>query len=152
MASKKTGRKTKLSPQLKKRIVALLQKGHMIEIACNASGITAATFYGWMNRGEKEGSGLFFDFFKAVTSARGIAEVHLVDCVQKAALTDWRPATWLLERMFPDRYAGRERLDVTHKGSIEHKAIHVHMPAAVSQPRPQLPREPLQIDATSEPV
>lgn len=45
--------------------------------------------------------------------ARAAAEIRLVQTVQYAATGgDWRASSWLLERMYPDRFGRRERVSL----------------------------------------
>lgn len=141
----KTGRKPKLDPVRSMNLLALLQQGHVIEIACKAVGIGASTFYRWMQTGEKAKGGPYREFWEKVTASRSIAEVTLLDTLQKSARTDWRAAAWLLERLFGDRYADKTKFLVSgqikhgheHQHTHETKQIVVIMPEAIAEPRPQ---------------
>lgn len=106
------GRPSKLTNEVTNQLVALLQQGHTVEIACTAVGIDDKTFHRWMNKGQKQREGPYRDFFEAIKPARAHAEVQLMDTLQKTALdpthkSGWKAAAWLLERLFPDRYGRR---------------------------------------------
>lgn len=108
------GRPSKLTPERQERIVELIRAGNYMEIAAQAAGIDVSTLYRWLQRGEKARSGPYRQFRDAVMRARVEAEARAVVVVQKAALTDWRAASWWLERAFPDRWGRRQKLE--HSG------------------------------------
>lgn len=116
MASKKVGRPSKLTPEVKKRLLDAIRAGNYYETACTYAGITYRTFRNWMERGEQAKSGEFFQFFHEVTRAEAEAEVRLVAQWQAQAGQDWRAARDLLARRHPERWAGRERLEHTGEG------------------------------------
>lgn len=149
----RTGRKLKLTPELQTQITQLIQSGITIEVAARAVGITPASYYLWMKEGEadhKEGKQTVkSEFFEAVFKATSLSEIFLVQIIQKQAPSDWRAASWLLERRFPDRYAAQQRTETKHTGTIqhEHKSIIVHLPAVVAEGR-----KVKRIEATAEPA
>ncbi len=108
------GRPSKLTPERQERIVELIRAGNYMEIAAQAAGIDVSTLYRWLQRGEKARSGKYRQFRDAVMRARVEAEARAVVVVQKAALDDWRAASWWLERAFPDRWGRRQKLE--HSG------------------------------------
>ena len=69
-----------------------------------ACGITDRTFHNWMERGEREEEGPFFQFFQAATRARAKGKVKLVRLITNAAHKDWRAAAFLLERGFSEEF------------------------------------------------
>lgn len=153
---RKIGRQSKLDPVITSKLIALLQQGHTIEIACNAIGLHKATYHRWMEKGESQQPGQQYrDFRDQVTASRAVCEVMLLDTLQKAARTDWRAAQWLLERLFGDRYADKTKFLMEHRGKInghvthehEHKQIVVIIPSAIATPRPL----PKQINARETP-
>ena len=50
--SKKQGRPTKLTPELREEIVELLKAGNYIKTACAVVGINKTTFYQWLKKGK----------------------------------------------------------------------------------------------------
>lgn len=108
------GRKTKLTPELQAQFERMMSNLVPIEAACDALGIHHQTFYNWMERGSRARRGLFFEFFEAITQARGLGEVNLLQTVNKSAETDWRAAVWLLTVRRPETYRPPTRLE--HSG------------------------------------
>lgn len=118
----KVGRKTKLTSQVQERIVQAIRGGNYAVVAARYAGIDESSFYGWLVRGEKEGTGLYFEFFKAVKDAESAAEVEAVEEVRLASRESWQAGMTWLERKFPDRWGRRERHEMTGRdgGPIEH--------------------------------
>ena len=77
-----TGRRPKLTPSRYKRIVSALKTGNFVTVAAAYGGIGRTTFYRWMNRGQAEGRGRFYRFYKAVRRALAHAEVHAVGVIR----------------------------------------------------------------------
>lgn len=92
-------RRTKLNPQRQAMIIEALQLGMTIELASKYAGIEQKTFYNWMNRGRREGEGIYFQFLQAIEKA--IAKSALVNMaiIQKAAKEGtWQASAWIMER------------------------------------------------------
>lgn len=99
----------KLTPELQKQIVKTILAGNYGEVASEAAGIDRATFYRWMERGQKSGKAdkPYREFRSAVEEARADSETELVATIMKAAASgSWPAAAWLLERgVSPERWA-----------------------------------------------
>ena len=119
------GRITKLDDERTKKIVELIRAGNYSETAAKASGISTATFYGWMAEGRaarektkrlnaREKSCL--NFLEAVEKGRAEAEARSVAIITRAAI-DWTAAAWYLERTSPARYGRRVETTVEVKDS-----------------------------------
>ncbi len=99
------GRPTKLTPDVQKRITDGIRLGMTLEHAANFGGISYYTLTKWRKRGEEQKSGIYRDFVEALEEANGQAVAALLAKVQKAANNDdWRAATWILERRWPEDY------------------------------------------------
>ena len=108
-------RPTKLTPEARQRIVAAIRAGNYAEPAARSAGISAATYYRWLKRGEREPRGTYHDFCEEVRRAESDAEVHAVAVIRKAMPGDWRAAAHYLERRYPDRWRRRDSLE--HEGA-----------------------------------
>jgi transposase len=100
-------RPSKLSPELQEKVAGLIRAGNTVEIAAEASGISEATFYAWMARGERSGKAdaPYRAFRDAVEQAKAGGEAMLVTRIAKAAADgSWSAAAWLLERRSPERW------------------------------------------------
>jgi transposase-like protein len=112
----RTGRPTKLTPELQEEILRGIRAGAYPEVAAQRVGIGSSTFYQWMQRGRQAREAghpdQFTEFAEAVEEAKGHAETRAVAVVLKAAEKSWRAAAWWLERTRPQRYG--------HKHTLEH--------------------------------
>lgn len=121
-----TGRPSKVSPEITKKICEAIRAGNYIETAAAYAGIDKATLYRWMKRGAREIERVktsekklkirkieepFVDFCNAVEKALAEGEVRDLVIISNAATTDWRAAAWKLERKFPDKWGRKERLE-----------------------------------------
>jgi hypothetical protein len=110
IGSRRRGRPTKLEPQTVDRICDILRAGGYLKVAVAAAGIGTSTFHEWMERGDPEGTKKidqpFREFRARVEQSRAEGETRNVTLVATAAAKDWKAAAWLLERQFPDRWAG----------------------------------------------
>jgi hypothetical protein len=91
---KKIGRKTKLNPQLQRRICALLSRGHSIATVSAMVSIGERTFYEWCEKHPQ--------FSHATTCAIGKSKIALVNKLRRS--DDWRASAFLLERRFPSEF------------------------------------------------
>jgi transposase-like protein len=110
-----TGRPTKLTPEVKERIVRAIRAGNYGEVAARAAGISRSTYYRWMERG-REGEAIYCDFADAVSGAEADAEVEAVARIRQAMPDDWRACAHYLERRHPDRWRRRETREHTGEG------------------------------------
>src|SRR5262245_59942741 len=90
----KRGRKSKLTPALRKRICTLLAQGHTIKTVCEAVGIAERTYFDWCEK--------HLHFSQATTCAIGKSKIVLVNRLLRS--DDWRAAAFLLERRWPNEF------------------------------------------------
>ena len=114
------GRPTLLTPERQQHLVDLIAAGNYLETACACVGIHYTTLRNWMVRGEEEGTGIYFDFFNAITRAEAEAEAQAVQSIAKAMPDDWRAGAHFLERRYADRWGRQDRMkaDMTHTGQV----------------------------------
>lgn len=99
-------RPSKLTPEVRERIVAVLRSGAYVQQAAEAAGIGRSTFDDWMRRGESEAKedAPYRELREAVEQARAEAEARHVALIAKASARSWQAAAWLLERQYPERW------------------------------------------------
>jgi hypothetical protein len=83
------GRRTKLTPEVQKKIVDALSAGNYFEVACEYAGISVSIGMEWLQRGRgehptKPKAKEFSDFLEAVTRAQAEDEVHTIARLKKA--------------------------------------------------------------------
>lgn len=109
-------RHAKKSPERQEIVLKGLRLGLPVTEAASYAGVTRVTVRAW-----RAADPVFDD---ACRTARAQLEASLLAKVQIAAQDPkhFGAATFLLERMFPDRYGRSQRLEVTGKGGgpIEH--------------------------------
>jgi phage terminase small subunit len=88
---------TVYSDELAERLIAMLRAGNTVIAATSAVGISRQSFGTWMRRGAR-GEHPFRLFRERVEQARAEAEVRHVTQIAAAAGSDWRAASWMLER------------------------------------------------------
>jgi transposase-like protein len=108
-------RQTKLTPEVQDRIVAALRAGNYQETAAVYGGISAPTFYRWMEQGaDSESEEIYQEFREAVEKAKADAEVRDVALIDKAAHNgSWQAAAWKLERKFPNKWGRVNRTEIS---------------------------------------
>src|SRR3954462_11524422 len=116
----RTGRRTKLTPQVRDRLVEALRKGYYLETAAELAGVGRRTVYTWLERGraalahsaQSRGSeAIYADFAEAVATANAAAEADAIDVIRRDQ--DWRATAFFLERRFPDRWRRRDSHELT---------------------------------------
>lgn len=117
-AQKTPGRPSKLTPEVKKRLLDAIRAGNYYEAACQYAGISYATFWRWMQQGENAKSGQYRDFREAIIAAEAEAEVRMVAQWQAQIPDDWRAARDFLARRFPQRWAQQQTIDLQHAGEV----------------------------------
>ena len=91
-------RPTKLTKQVKTKILEALKLGATREHAASYAGIAPRTFYNWMAQGKGDQKGPYLQFFHDVKKAEGENTVVMLGIVKAASEDDWKAAAWCLER------------------------------------------------------
>jgi hypothetical protein len=90
----KRGRRTRLTPQLQRKICKLLERGHTVGTACGALGLPDRSFHRYCARNAT--------FLAETQRARAKGRVRIVDSILNDR--DWRGKAWYLERTAPDEF------------------------------------------------
>jgi hypothetical protein len=88
----------KLDDRLEAKLIAHIKEGLSYQTCCDLVGLSRATFYNWIARGESEPQGPYGAFVKAVAAANAKACRELHIAVKRV------DPKWLLERRFPAEY------------------------------------------------
>jgi hypothetical protein len=106
------GRPSKLTPETKEKILTAVKCGAPFKTACAAAGICEATFYAWKQKGETQGTPPeYAEFLEELTQALEEGNAARAALIMRAAKTDWRAAGWLLERLDPERWSVRYKVE-----------------------------------------
>lgn len=94
-------RRTKLTHEVQQRIVSAIQTGATYEVAAQFGGITRATLWLWLRKGQEQTKGIYKTFFDSFKSAEARSCVGALAIINKQAQEgNWQAAAWLLERRF----------------------------------------------------
>jgi transposase len=120
----RTGRPTRLTPEVQETIVTVLKTGAYLETAAAFAGVSLEAVYAWMRRGKLKGRSIYKDFRQAVERASAEAEVKdllVIDAAAKGATDpatgatvrspNWNAAAWRLERRHPRKWGRFDRVE-----------------------------------------
>lgn len=97
-------RPTKLTPEVQKMFIDAYSVGTPIRLACQYAGISEATYFAWVVRGEKREQP-YLEFLEAVQKSQGRAVVGWLAKIEAAANEgNWQAAAWKLERRYPEEF------------------------------------------------
>jgi hypothetical protein len=105
-----------LTPALQAKIVADVEKGHIIKTVVQAAGISRATYFAWMSKGSA-GEEPYAQFFEAVNTARARSQINLLNTAlagdpRGVGSGPARAAQWALERMYPKEFGSKISITV----------------------------------------
>lgn len=114
-ATRREGRPSKLTPDVQERLLNAIRAGVTYEVACSHAGIAYSTLRNWIVAAEQGADDpAKLELLDALKKAEADAEVTCIARIREAATGgQWQAAAWLLERRHPERWARRERHDVT---------------------------------------
>ena len=142
-SNKKTGRKTKLTPELIQRICDFIHKGNYVSTACRAVGIHTSTYFNWVKRGEADTEAdidsVYTLFMQALLKAEAEAEVELVKIVNDAAPKNWIAAMTLLERRHPEKWGRKDRSTINVGHKVQFNVVHCKKRQVIESEAYELP-------------
>jgi hypothetical protein len=101
-------RPCKLTPELQQRIGDNIALGLTYSLASEAAGITYKTFNLWMQRGQTEKSGKYYNFAQYIQKYNADAAKVLLERINEAARSgNTQMCTWILERRFSEDFGRR---------------------------------------------
>ena len=83
-----------------------------VKHASISHGIDESTFYVWYNKGKNAKSGKYKKFYEQVNEARSAAVTLRAKRVYKAGETSWQADAWWLERMVPESFGRKDKMEV----------------------------------------
>jgi hypothetical protein len=95
---------TKYNRRTVKRLLSSIARGLPLTLACDAAGISHATFSNWRRERPR--------FAAAVLRAIARGADERLRKVEAASAQDWRAAAWLLEHTLPQHFA-KSRLELS---------------------------------------
>jgi transposase len=95
----RTGRPSKLTDTIKRRILEVISVGGTITLASKYAGVSRQTIHDWIARGEKQKKGIYRDFLDEFRRAEARPEVFAMGMIQRAIQSgDLASAKWYLEK------------------------------------------------------
>lgn len=102
----------KLTDELCDNICKDIKEGVPIVHASVANGISTSTFYSWYDKGKEAKSGKYKKFYDEINEARSVAVTLRAKRVYKAGETSWQADAWWLERVDPENFARKDKMEV----------------------------------------
>ncbi len=81
------GRRPGITPEITAAVLAAVKVGAPLEVAAQAAGVPARTFWDWMRRGD-EGKKPYVEFSQSVWRAEAEVHVSVVGSIRQAAIHD----------------------------------------------------------------
>jgi len=133
IAPKRVGAPTKLNEELLKAITALLSNNIPTTTVADYVGVNRDTMRLWSNRGASllaeldedptreldEVEQLYVRFHIETNKAYAKGEISLVQNINNAAQSDWRAASWMLERTRPEKYGKIDRTEIQQNVTVD---------------------------------
>ena len=101
-------RPTKLTPEVQKKIGDGVSLGLTYSLAASAAGVTYQSLNSWMQRGQKDQSGKYFEFARYINKCNADGARVLLEKLNDAAKAgNCTVCAWILERRFPEDFGRR---------------------------------------------
>ena len=101
-------RPSKLTPDIQKRIGDNIALGLTYRLAAESAGVTYKTFNLWMQQGQKDKSGKYFEFARYINKCNADGARVLLEKLNDAAKAgNCTVCAWILERRFPEDFGRR---------------------------------------------
>lgn len=118
-----TGRPTKFTDKVKKRIIEGLSIGMTYELVAKYAGISEATFYTYLAKG-RQGEPDYLEFLEDCKKAEARCARGMLGAIYQAAREEgrWQAAAWLLER----RHGYKSSMDPIVEINVESETANIH--------------------------
>ena len=111
---------TKLTPELQKKFLHLLELGVPIKYSCEALNIAEQRYFVWMKIGLKKPDTKYGEFRQLVLSIPGKAMARKLQYLETAAQKgSINAAIWFLERKYPDLFKQATDVNLTMKPTVQ---------------------------------
>jgi len=130
----KRGPKTKLTPELKEKIIKYIAAGNYVKDACQMVGISEFIYYYWKRQGKKaekkleEGKKLtdreneLYQLYQSIKKAESTAVMRNVLNIQKAGKDSWTASAWWLERTHFKEWGDKKSVGLKFENPLEIKS------------------------------
>jgi hypothetical protein len=110
-------------PDVAEQLLSYVRAGNSPYASARAVGLSKATWYSILRRGREGSDPQYATFVEELEAARANAKVSLLTIVRAAAPRDWRAASWLLERLWPQQFGRRDRVELQHEVPRTHPLL-----------------------------
>lgn len=99
------GRPSLFTEKRAKLVIEAVRRGQTYKLAAAYAGISYSTLNRWRSIGSDDDAPTKYrKFWKQLEQASGEAALRMIECIEIAAQTDWKAATWVLSRRHPDQW------------------------------------------------
>ena len=126
-ASTAVGRRSVLTPDATRRFMEAIRVGASMKTAAKFAGVSARTVYRHLQAGRAGEGDAQVEFLQEYDKARADREVNDLAVVEKAARDgNWQASVWRLERLDPERYGRRLKIEskITQTNRAELEITH----------------------------
>lgn len=105
-----------LTTTVRDRICDAIGHGVYLEDALRLADVNVSAYYRWLEAAENEHgphAAEYQAFKEAVEIAQAQYQAHYLGKIREAAERTWTAAAWLLERRWPQKYALRNRTELS---------------------------------------
>lgn len=110
----KIGQGPSLTPELQAKVVALVRRGNLRNVAAASVGVTTRKFNDWLRLGA-QGQEPYADFLEAIDQAEAEWETRMVQSIEGAGVSgergEWKASAWMLERRKPAVWGQKTQVD-----------------------------------------
>jgi hypothetical protein len=120
------GRPTTLTPELSAQIVGLVGEVGALATAARCAGVPVSVAREWLSRGlgkdsNRPRTALYASFADGIEKARGDFVARRIRRIERAAEDGtWTADAWAVERVDPDTWARRDRVEVAATVTVAH--------------------------------
>lgn len=113
--NEKRGAKTKLTPELQKKMCDMIAAVATVQEAAYACGIVPQTVYQWIDKGERDPSSVYAEFVEAIASAKSQRTMGLKAQIRAHGKKDWRALQAIGAITDPGTFVPKIRVHITNE-------------------------------------
>lgn len=100
--------KPKLTPELAKEAIKLVQNGASNQDVISWLGVNESSFYAWLREPKNEAQRTLAQGMKKAEAERKLWHIQRIN--KAAEDGDWKASAWYLERRYPQEFARTQRI------------------------------------------